>query len=398
LWGGFALVHGVLVWLCLVAHGWPLGDVEVVYRGWADGAAAGTIPGVTTEFVYPILALLPISAALTFGGGFYVATWLGLIVLLDAAAFQVLLGRRDPRAVSAAWWWLGFLLLLGPIALARIDSVTVPIVIVALLLVGSRPAWGTLLLVIATWVKVWPAAAIAALAVASKERRRVLAVAVGASAAIVAVALGLGSGANVFSFVTAQTNRGIQIESPVSTVWMWLAALHVPGSFLYYDQQILTFQVTGSGIDVGIALMTPLLAVMSAAVLLLGVLAHRRGTAFAELFPVLVLALVLTLIAFNKVGSPQFMSWLAAPVILGLVLRGTAWRTPAILATVLAALTQLVYPHLYDWLLAAEPPMVLVLTIRNLLEFVLLGWAVGRLWTYAGLSRGRGLPAASATY
>jgi hypothetical protein len=93
-------------------------------------------------------------------------------------------------------------------------------------------------------------------------------------------------------------------------------------------------------------------------------------------FPPLTLALTVTLIAVNKVGSPQFISWLAAPIILGLVLNGRAWRTPALLALALAALTQLVYPHLYDSLLVAHPLMVLVLTVRNLLEFVLLGWAL----------------------
>ena len=34
------------------------------------------------------------------------------------------------RAVVVGWWWVGFLLLLGPIALGRIDSVTVPIAMV----------------------------------------------------------------------------------------------------------------------------------------------------------------------------------------------------------------------------------------------------------------------------
>ena len=38
------------------------------------------------------------------------------------------IGRR-PRQLRAAWWWLGFLLLLGPIAIGRLDSVSVPIVI-----------------------------------------------------------------------------------------------------------------------------------------------------------------------------------------------------------------------------------------------------------------------------
>jgi hypothetical protein len=391
LWAGFALVHGLVIWLCLVAPGWPLGDVEMVYRGWAEAAASGHyVVGIDTDFVYPILAFLPIIAALAAGPALYTVSWLGIVTLLDAAAFALLIDSGNRRALRAAWWWIAFLALLGPIALARIDSVTVPLVIIALLWLGRRPLWGAALLTVATWVKVWPVAAIAALFVVSKARWRVLAAAAGTSAVIVVVALVLGSGLHVFSFISQQAARGIQIESPVSIIWLWQAAFKVPGSYLYYDHQILTFQVTGNGIHVAIALMTPLLALAVAAVLMLGWLAMRGHADHLRLFPPLVLALVVTLIAFNKVGSPQFMGWLAAPVILGLVLRGAAWRTPAILVAVMAALTQLVYPYLYDYLLAAHPLMVLVLTLRNLLEFVLLGWALREIWM---LGARAGLPA-----
>ncbi|HSP75433.1 MAG TPA: glycosyltransferase 87 family protein [Cryobacterium sp.] len=381
LWAGFALVHGVLWWLCFASPGWPLGDVEVVYLGWATDAASGVdVVGITTGFVYPLLALLPILAPLAFGPGLYAATWLGLVTLLNLGVFALLLGRgRNRRALGAAAWWLGFLLLLGPVALARIDAVTVPPAIAALLLVGTRPVWGTVLLTLATWVKIWPVALIIALFTVSKDRWRVLAAAAGTSLVIVLVALGLGSGPNVLSFVSEQTNRGIQIESPVAGIWMWQAALGMPGSQLYYDQQILTFQIIGTGTNVAIAAMTPLLALCVLAVTLLAGQRLRAGAAAADLFPPLALALVLTLIVVNKVGSPQFTTWLAAPIILGLLVRGRAWRLPAVLGLVIAALTQLVYPHLYDLLLAADPVMVMVLTVRNALEVVLLGWAVWQI-------------------
>lgn len=381
LWAAFGLVHAILIVLCFVAPGWPLGDIERVYRSWAEGAASGRFQvGIDTAFVYPILAFVPIILAFAFGPAFYAATWLGMVTVLDAVAFAVLLRRPGTAAARAAWWWLGFLLLLGPVALARIDGVTVPIVVVALILLGSRPLWGVTLLTIATWVKVWPVAAIAALFVVSKQRWRVVAAAAGTSAVIVLIALVLGSGLTVFSFVTEQTARGIQIESPVGIVWMWQAALDVPGAFIYYDRDILTFQVAGPGVDLAIALMTPVLALAVAALLLLGWLVMRDGAEFDRLFPPLLLALVVTLIAVNKVGSPQFMGWLAAPVIFGLLIRPSAWRVPAVLVAVLAALTQLIYPYLYDWLLVAHPAMVLLLTLRNLLEFVLLGWAVREMW------------------
>ncbi|TFB81553.1 DUF2029 domain-containing protein [Cryobacterium flavum] len=380
LWSAFALVHLLLILLAVFGPGYPLGDVEVVYRGWAENAAAGSIVGITENFVYPLLALLPIFAAFAFGGPAYLATWFALVTALNAGAFVVLV--REHR--SAAWWWLLFLALLGPIALVRIDAITVPLVIVALLWLRRRPFWGTALLTIATWIKIWPVAVLAALFVASKQRWRMLGVAAAVTAAVVAVAAALslarGSGIHVLSFVAEQAGRGIQIESPVAVPWLWQAALGVPGSFVYYDHQILTFQVAGTGTTVLSVLMTPLLAAAAAAVLLLGVRAQRMGAGWLAMLPPLTLALTVTLIAFNKVGSPQFISWLAAPIILGLAQSGRAWRTPALLGLALAALTQVVYPYLYDWLLVANPLMVLVLTLRNLLEFVLLGWAIGALY------------------
>jgi hypothetical protein len=317
-------------------------------------------------------------SAFALGGPAYLGTWFVLVCGANAAAFFVLLRWRSQWV--AAWWWLVFLVLLGPIALVRIDSVTVPIVIVALLWVRRSPFWGTVLLTIATWIKIWPIAALAALFVASRLRWRILGVAAAVTATVIAAAtawsLAAGSGIHVLSFIAEQEGRGIQVESPVAVPWLWAAALDVPGSFVYYDKQILTFQVAGAGTAAVSAAMTPVLAFLIAAVLLLGVRAQRRGARWPAVLPSLTLALTLTLIAFNKVGSPQFISWVAAPIILGLVVNGRAWRTPALLGLGLAALTQVVYPYLYDWLLVANPVLVLVLSLRNLLEFVLLGWAL----------------------
>ena len=382
LWSAFVLVHLLLIILGVFGPGSPLGDVEVVYRGWAESIGVGSIVGITENFVYPLLALVPIAGALAFGGPAYLGTWFVLVCVLNAGAFFVLLRRRSQWA--AAWWWLLFLTLLGPIALVRIDTVTVPIVIVALLWLRRRPLWGTVLLTIAVWIKIWPVAGLAAAFVASRLRWRILGAAAAVTAAVIAVSVTLslsrGSGIHVLSFVTEQAGRGIQIESPVAVPWLWQAALGVPGSFVYYDQQLLTFQVAGAGTAAISAAMTPLLAFAAAMVLVLGVRTQRRGARWVEVLPPLTLALTLTLIAFNKVGSPQFMSWLAAPIILGVVLHGRVWRSPALLGLALAALTQLVYPYLYDWVLVANPLMVLALSLRNLLEFALLGWALLALY------------------
>ena len=57
-------------------------------------------------------------------------------------------------------------MLLGPIAVARIDSFTIPIAVIGMLLLATAPKVAGMLLTIAAWIKVWPAALIAAAVVA----------------------------------------------------------------------------------------------------------------------------------------------------------------------------------------------------------------------------------------
>ena len=391
IWVAFAVVHLVISWICLGlpgtgigenAIGLPLGDVTFVYRPWVEQAlAGGPVVGITTSWVYPIAAIVPMFAAMGFGAEAYGPAWLALVTALNAAAFALLLGSgRSRRRELAAWWWLAFLALLGPIALTRVDSITVPVAVVALLLVGRHPRVAGVLLAVATWMKVWPAALIGALLVSSRHRLAILVSGAATSAAIAVIVFVLGGARHLFGFVTEQTGRGLQIEAPVATPYLWLAAARAEGAFVYYDPSILTFQVAGPGVDAAIRLMTPLLALSITATVLAGVLAVRRGAAMVRLFPSLALALVVVLIAVNKVGSPQFQTWLVAPVIVGLVYGGRRFAVPAGIVLVLAALTQTVYPYLYWALLAVSPPMVLLLTLRNAGLFVLLAWALVDVW------------------
>ncbi len=381
-WAAFLLVHLWLGLLNLYAPGLPLGDVTIVYKFWMDQATAADFwVGIDSVWVYPVVALVPMFAATLFGPDQYGSTWLTMVMLLDAVAFGFVTGwGRSRERTAVAWWWVAFLLLLGPIALGRIDSVTVPLALVGVTLIATRPQAAAVILAIATWVKVWPAALVGAALIALKDRWRILASVLVVSAVIVIVAVALGSGLNVFSFITQQTGRGVQVESPVATLWLWQALAGVPGAQVYYDNEILTYQVQGPGIEVAAALMTPLLGLAVLVVALLGVRATRAGASAGDLFPPLALALVTTLIAVNKVGSPQFIGWLAVPVVLGLATsasgHGRSFRFPASLALVIAALTQALYPYLYLELLYLNPLLLSVLTVRNILEFVLLGWAV----------------------
>lgn len=382
LWAAFIVVHLVLGLLNLYAEGQPLGDVTMVYRFWMEQAALGVWVGIDTVWVYPILALVPMIVSSLFGPDNFGSTWLTMVMVLNAVALGFLTGwGRSRHSLTPAWWWVGFLALLGPIALGRIDSITVPVALVGVLLIASRPTAAAALLTVATWIKVWPAALIAAALIAVKDRLSVLTAAVITSAGILAGALLLGAGPNVLSFITQQTGRGLQVESPISTIWMWMAA--AGRAYVDYDREILTYQVYGPGVDVAAALMTPVLVIAVLAIATLGILASRRGVPAAELFAPLALALTVALIAFNKVGSPQFVGWLAVPIVAGLVTSaagyGPRFRTPAAIVLVIAGFTHVLYPYLYTYLLWVNPLMLAVLTARNALYFVLLAWAISTI-------------------
>ncbi|WP_232496720.1 glycosyltransferase 87 family protein [Agromyces humatus] len=383
LWTGFAVVHVALIALNLYGQGQPLGDVTSVYRVWAENAVDGLVRmGIDVPWVYPILAFAPMTAALALGSEWYAQTWLAIVSVLDAIAFSILLGsaRLSRTRRIAAWWWVGFLAVLGPIALGRIDAITVPIAITGLLFAASRPRVAAVLLTVGAWVKVWPAALVAALVIAARRRVEVVTVAAALSVGILAVSIVAGAGANAIGFIVEQAGRGLQIEAPLATAWLWQIVAGAKDVTIVYDRDILTFQIEGPGADVAAALTTPLMIVGVAVIVLFGVRAALRRAHLGELLAPLSLGFVVVLMVANKVGSPQFATWLAAPVILGLVYRPARFAVPAALAGAVALVTHIIYPYWYGWLLIANPAFVFLLTVKSGLLIAMLVWSLRAVW------------------
>ena len=378
LWVAFLIVHGLLAAVNLADQRLALTDVTVVYRFWVDrGLEDGYWVGLDGPWVYPILALVPMLISTVLGSAGTALAWLLLITGLNAVALAFLLRIcGGSSGVRAACWWLVFLLLLGPISVTRIDAVTVPLAVVALLLLRRHPNATGVLLAVGAWMKVWPGALLLAVVVAARSRWSVLAAAAGLSGIVVLVALALGSGTNVLSFLTLQSSRGLQIEAPAAAPFMW-ASVMTGTSTIYYDQPMLTYQLSDPATQPVSAMLTPLLALAVAAILALGIRALRAGADRSRLLVLLAFATIAAMLVLNKVGSPQLATWLAVPILIGLA--GSEWRRyvfPGVLGWGIAALTQLVYPVLYGWLIAMNPAVLAILTTRNALYLVLLVWSL----------------------
>jgi hypothetical protein len=382
LWIAFAIVHVLIAVLGFVLPNQPMGDVYFVYEPWSTAAIEGRgIVGITETWVYPQLALVPMILAkgIAWIAGYEVA-WAMLVTLCDALAFAMLVGRGRSRGrVTAAWFWLAFIALLGPVGMYRLDGITVPLALAGCLWLVGRPWLGSILLAVATWIKVWPAALLAAAVIAVRRRWTVIGGAAVVSVLTLGAVFAAGGIDHAFGFITDQTDRGLQLEAPVSAWYLWRAVVGIPGSYIYYDRDILTFQVMGPGMQTVAAVMTPLLVAAVVAVAAIGAYKAWRGASFVRLFPPLALALVLAFIVFNKVGSPQYMTWIIAPLAVGLVVDRHRWVRPAALGLIIAGITQVVYPMIYWGLLNAEALPAAVLTLRNTLVAVLLVWAVVRV-------------------
>ncbi|HWU29637.1 MAG TPA: hypothetical protein VN041_11185, partial [Microbacterium sp.] len=233
---------------------------------------------------------------------------------------------------------------------------------------------GAALLTIGAWVKIWPGAVVVAAIAAGRRSWQVLLSAASVTIVIIGVLLMLGAGGNLLGFLGMQTGRGLQIEAVGATPFLWMVV--AGAARIEYSYEILTFQITAPGADLVSTLLTPLMVLVVAGILVVGALRARGGAAWQRLLPPLTLALVTGLMVTNKVGSPQFHTWLIPPVILWIVFDRARSRTAGVLVLVLCTLTFAIYPLTYDQLLRAEALPMLLLTARNLLLVVLLVHAV----------------------
>jgi hypothetical protein len=385
------LTAGILIATSFLIHLWlfladkifsdavSFGDLSL-YNFWAYEVQNGSpIYGIGQDWVYPALAFLPIWLAGIPSAFSYELSWLAMVFLLNTSA-SLLLARPGKKFLSgsaASFVFLAGFLFLGPVAISRIDAVSVSIAVAAIYAVNRQFfGYAVGLLTIAGWIKIWPVAVFLALVASFKDKAKAFLVAGVISLAIIIFGLALG-GSSVFSFISQQQVRGIQIESVLATPWMWLAKFDL--SKIYFDSEVLTNQVTGPFVAEVASVTNLVLFVALAITFLLARVAIKAGRDPKEVFVIASLIGVLDLIVFNKVGSPQFMLWLLVPLVAGVYfgikkIDFASWSVFLILL-----LTQLVYPVFYIQLLALEDLPLWALTLRNVLLVAVLVWANLRL-------------------
>lgn len=381
LWLGFVAVHLWLFWALVHAPNHPLYDVTRVYLPWVKaGINTGHWVGIETSWVYPVGALAPMLVVAAIGLHHYGAEWVALVTVLNALACLYL--SRSGARVSA-YWWLVFLAAMGPIALARIDAITVPLAIVALLILGRRPGIAAALLTFAAFVKVWPIALLMTILVGSRARLRILVGSGLMGVLVVGTALAFGASVRTLtSFLTMQSGRGLQLESPAAVPWLWLdgrSSLHVA---VVWRAGIKTYEVIGPGINAVSHALTPVMILIFGVVCVLGIRASRVAGPTGMFLGPLALALTTALIVTNKVGSPQYETWIAAPIVLGLLEQrrgGPSFRVAAALGILVAVLTQLIYPWGYGGLVGAKTLSVIMIAVRDLSLIALLGISIRQL-------------------
>lgn len=352
----------------------------VLYERWGSGIADwSSVPYRDFGWEYPPGA----AAVLTppaFAGDAYPVAFVVLMLLADAAILAVLL-RLAGRLGSARgpWLWVGGVLLMGPLILARYDAVSALLALLALLaVVAGAPVAAGVALGGGFVTKLWPAVLLAVAAFA-EGRRRLLA-AFGATVALtIGAVLAVGGAAHGAETFERHTGRGLQSESVAATPLVVAKRLGAAVDIAFFPTSG-SWDVTGTG--AALALAATSVATL-AAVALAGWLAWRARHAPELWLDVAAVALLLLAVT-GKVLSPQYFIWLLALLAAALCRRGSPLGRPAVLVALAGAFGQVVYPVYFTDLIRGDGVVVVVaLVLRNALLVAATALATRAVWRAA---------------
>ena len=301
--------------------------------------------------------------------------FIALMVAVDVIGFigLVRLARRWDSPIGC-WLWIALVPLLGPIVYLRLDLAPAVATIWALERASVRGAFGTgAWLGFGTIAKLYPGFFF--LPALWSSRRRLLLLAGAIALTIPVIALG-GNLDDVYRTVFGyHATRSIQVESTWAT-GLLLAMRQGYDSVIRLNFG--AFHIEGGVASVLKTVGTAVSILTLAGVVLLSL--RRVGREAPRALAAACFAILSASMATGLVLSPQFFVWIFAIAAVTLADPLTPMRLPALLLVPVAALTQWVYPFLYDPILELDALGLFVLAARNVLLVTVAVLAVWRLF------------------
>jgi hypothetical protein len=365
-----------------------VGDVYYYHRKINALFSAG-LDRTLYEYPTPVVWILwlPYGASLGNRVGYLVA-FIIFMLALDALFTYALWRSAGQRHDTAIDFWLIFVPLIGPLSYLRFDMLPAVLAGGALLAARRKPWVTGALTGLGAAIKLWPALLIGTFMSYRADRRPagIAFVVVGFGLAV--ISLIFGGWLRLISPLTWQSDRGLQIESIWATPLM-LARAVKPDYWTVDMSRYQAYEIFGSGVEAWVMISNIATLFGLALIILLTIRAFRYDGSTPVAIGFVIVAIVAIMTITNKTLSPQYLLWLGGPMAALLAFRpqALAGEQPAInrmagQLLILALLTQLVYPLLYDSYLGLHGhTMIIIATIvtaiRNL---ALVAFTVEACW------------------
>lgn len=396
-WGAWGVTRTVLLLCVFKVFTLPgpdvTTDISVIYQGWYEVLASGTFPQGDVSWQYPPAAALAVLSPALLPFLDYPAAFFTLAALTDAVVLALLLraggrGGRRGRSRAGAWVWVAGVPLLGPTAYARYDLMVTAVAVGALLVAARHPRISGALVGFGALLKVWPALLLAGTA---RGRRTSDSWSAAALTAALLTAVFAAAMPGALDFLTAQRDRGIEVESLGALVF------HVARQFGWEGEVLLNY---GSMEFIG-----PYVGAVSTASVALTALAFGwllwwrlravewTPTTFADA----AFAAVLLFTTTSRVISPQYLLWLVGVGAVCVTLRSARQTRPTLLVLVAAGVTLLEFPVGFVHVVTSDTLGLLLMLVRNGLLVAASVLACKGLWLTTVTEPRRRAAAAAAT-
>jgi hypothetical protein len=379
----------LLVLAVLLPHLWyglhDISDIPV-YQGYSQRMADGERPFTHSfEVEYPPLAVplfrLPGHSSDPVLYQHWFSIDMGIITLLTAVVVALAACRfwpRGGRAYVAAVLFPVAVALTGAIIVNRYDGAVALVVAVFLLCLSQR--WYTtaaFVLGMGFALKLTPAAMLPLVLLLVGSPRRWLwpLVAFAAAAAAPFLPYLFSSPSGLWYVFKYHLERPLQIESVLGTPMLFGKLIGATQATWGYSHGSHILIAHGAGFAANMSGGLTLLAVTGVYLLV-----WRRRARLRDALPdqaLAVLALILALMTFSKVLSPQYFIWILPAW--ALVAPRDRWI--ALVGGLALLLTQVEFPALYWRLLDMQPDALIVVIVRNSLLVALFAFAAWRLWS-----------------